>query len=279
MPGGCPEELNLDHPDIVRGMAAAYFAAGSDLVLTNSFGGNVFRLRHYGLADRVSEINLLAVRLARSAAPPDRFVIGSIGPTGEFLEPLGDIGVEALSDAFAEQAAALAAGGADGVLVETMSALDEATVAVRMARANVTGVVMATLTFQPGARGWATSMGVRPERAIKELRDAGADVVGANCGAGVSRMVDLARILRELTDGPLVIHANAGLPEICDGRTVYPETPELVAPHFAEMHRIGINILGGCCGTGPAHIRAIVHALRGSPGDTAMPRDDDTRGR
>jgi len=279
MPGGCPEELNLNHPDVVRGMAAAYFAAGSNMVLTNSFGGNVFRLRHYGLADRVAEINLLAASLARSVAPPDRFVIGSIGPTGEFLEPLGDVSAEALCAAFAEQAAALVAGGADGVLIETMSALDEATLAVRMARENVAGVVMATLTFQPGARGWATSMGVRPERAIKALRDAGADVVGANCGVGASRMVELARILHELTDGPLLIHANAGLPEVRDGSIVYPETPELIAPYFAEMKRIGINILGGCCGTGPAHIRAIVHALRGSPEDTAMPRGEETRGR
>jgi 5-methyltetrahydrofolate--homocysteine methyltransferase len=271
-PGGCPEELNLSRPDVVRGMAAAYFAAGSDMVLTNSFGANVFRLRHYDLADRVAEINRLAAGLARSAAPPGRFVIGSIGPTGEFLEPLGDVGVDAMSGAFAEQAAALAAGGVDGILVETMTALDEAVLAVRMARERTTGVVMATLAFDPGARGWATTMGVTPERAVAALREAGADVVGANCGAaGAGRMVELARILRALTDGPLLIHANAGLPEIHDGNIVYPETPELVAPHFAAMKRIGINILGGCCGTGPAHIRAIAQVLRDGAGDAGTP--------
>ncbi|HXX39418.1 MAG TPA: homocysteine S-methyltransferase family protein [bacterium] len=274
-PGGCPEELNLSHPGVVRGMAAAYFAAGSDMVLTNSFGGNVFRLRHYDLADRAAQINLLAASLARSGAPLGRFVIGSVGPTGELLEPLGDVSAEAVRDAFAEQAVALEAGGVDGILVETMSALDEATLAVRSAREHVTGVVMATMTFHRGVRGWATSMGVTPERAIKALGDAGAEVVGANCGVGAGRMVELARILRDLTDGPLLIHANAGLPEVHDGRIVYPETPEVMAPHFAEMRRIGIDILGGCCGTGPAHIRAIVHAVRGGPGDPATPRGEE----
>lgn len=267
-PGSCPEDLNLSHPDVIRGMAAAYFAAGSDMVLTNSFGGNVFRLRHYDLADRVEDINRLAASHARSATPLDRFVIGSVGPTGEFLDPLGDVSVGAMGDAFAEQVMALAAGGADGILVETMSALDEATLAVRMAREHTAGVVMATMAFAPGARGWVTAMGVTPVLAVKALRDAGADVVGANCGVGVTRMVELARILRDLTDAPLLIHANAGMPVVHDGRIVYRETPELMAPYFSEMQRIGINILGGCCGTGPGHIRAIVNALRGSQGDT-----------
>jgi 5-methyltetrahydrofolate--homocysteine methyltransferase len=264
LPGGCPEELNLSHPDVVKGMAAAYLAAGSDMVLTNSFGANVFRLGHYGLADRVVEINYLAARLARSVTPPDHFVVGSIGPTGEFLEPLGDVSPAAMGDAFAEQAGALVAGGADGILVETMSALDEATLAVRTAREHASGVVMATMAFVPGARGWVTSMGVTPPRAIAALRDAGADVVGANCGTGVAGMVELARLLRDLTDAPLLIHANAGLPVVDDGRIGYSESSEIMVPYFFQMKQLGINVIGGCCGTGPDHIRAIATALRGS---------------
>jgi 5-methyltetrahydrofolate--homocysteine methyltransferase len=206
-------------------------------------------------------LNRLAASLARSVTPPAHFVVGSIGPTGEFLEPLGDVTEEAMSDAFAEQSTALAVGGVDGILVETMSALDEATLAVRMARAHTTGVVMATMAFVPGARGWVTSMGVTPKHAIDALRDAGADIVGANCGVGVVRMVELARVLRALTDAPLLIHANAGLPVLDDWRISYPETPEIMAPHFVEMRQLGINIVGGCCGTGPGHIRAIADAI------------------
>ena len=277
-PGACPEELNLSQPDVIRGMAIAYFDAGSDMVLTNSFGANVFRLGHYELSERVTEINRLAASLARAVTPSGRFVIGSIGPTGEFLEPLGDVSAEAMSEAFAEQAAALAAGGVDGILVETMSALDEAVLAVRMARENSTGVIMATMAFTPGAHGWVTSMGVKPERAIPALRDAGADVVGANCGVGVSRMVELAQVLRTLTDAPLLIHANAGLPEVHDGKTIYRETPEIMIPFFLQMRRIGIDILGGCCGTGPEHIRAIAHALRSDLGDTTPGRGEELKG-
>ncbi|MCL4367986.1 MAG: homocysteine S-methyltransferase family protein [Actinobacteria bacterium] len=261
--GECPEVLNLTAPAVVQGMAAAYFAAGSDLVLTNSFGGNVFRLRHYGYGDRVRELNQRAAVLARSAAPSGHLVIGSIGPTGEFLEPLGDVSSEAMAGAFAEQAQALAAGGVDGILVETMAALDEATLAVQTVRSYTNCPVLATFVFTKGRRGWATTMGVTPERAVNGLLDAGADVVGANCGNGIAPMVELARLLRELTDVPLLIQANAGVPEIREGKVVYPETPEMMAPFFLEMKRIGVSILGGCCGTTPAHIRALCCAVRG----------------
>jgi len=262
-PGECPEALNVTAPQVIGGMAAAYFAAGSDLVLTNSFGGNVFRLRRCGYGDRVEEFNRLAATLARSATPPGRFVVGSIGPTGEFAEPLGDLSVEAMGEAFAEQAQSLVAGGVDGLLVETMTALDEAVLAVRMARDQTNGPVLATMVFTRGRRGWATTMGVTPERAVNALLDAGADVVGANCGNGIVPMVELARLLRALTAAPLLIHANAGIPEYREGSVVYPETPEVMAPLFLDMQRIGINILGGCCGTMPAHIQALHYALRG----------------
>lgn len=273
-PGVCPEALNLTAPDTVRQMHTAYFAAGSDLVLTNSFGGNAFCLRRYGLGDQVREVNRLAAVHARSVAPLGRFVIGSIGPTGELLEPFGNLSAGAMLAAFAEQARALADGGVDGILIETMSALEEATLAVRAVREQTDCLVLATMVFSKGRRGWATTMGVTPEQAVRELMDAGAVVVGANCGNGSGPMVELARVLRGLTDGPLLIHANAGIPEMRGGEVVYPETPEVMLPSFIAMHRIGVNVLGGCCGTTPEHIRALCRALRGD----ALPATEECNG-
>ncbi|MBI2939924.1 MAG: homocysteine S-methyltransferase family protein [Chloroflexi bacterium] len=264
-PGGCPEEFNLTHPEVVREMAAAYFAAGSDMVLTNSFGGNVFRLRHYGYGDRVRELNRLGVAHARSVAPPGRFVVGSIGPTGEFLEPLGDVSVAEMAAVFAEQAEALEEGGADAILVETMISLEEATLAVRVARERTNCVVIATMVFDKGPRGYFTMMGNTPEQAARELLDAGAHVVGSNCGNGIAQMVEIARQLREATDAPLLIHSNAGIPRIREGQLLYPETPEMMAPFFLELEQVGINIIGGCCGTNPDHIRALAHTLNRDP--------------
>ena len=267
-PGGCPEAFNVSHADVVRGMASEYFEAGADMVLTNSFGGSRFMLGKYGLADRVSEFNRLAAEHARSQAPEGCSVIGSVGPTGEFLEPLGELSEAEMLDGFAEQIDALVAGGVDGIVVETMTALEESTLAIRAAReyspqgrAGLT--VMATMTFDIGPRGFFTMMGVTPERAVAELQDAGADVVGANCGNGIEVMVDLARKLRAATDAPLLVHCNAGIPAVQRGEIVYPESPEFMAQGFRTLaDDIGVNIVGGCCGTGPAHIGALAEALR-----------------
>ncbi len=262
-PGGCPEEFNASHPDIVRGMAAAYFAAGSDMVLTNSFGGNVFMLRKYGYGDRVREFNLLAAQHARSAAPPGHYVVGSVGPTGEFLEPLGDVSEADMLDAFVQQTTALEEGGADAVVIETMTSLEEASLAIRAAKENTGLTVMATMVFDKGPRGFFTMMGVSPERAVTGLREAGADVVGTNCGNGIELMLELGRLMRGLTDGYLIVHSNAGIPRIEHGEIVYPETPEWMAERFEVLAQLSINIVGGCCGTGPDHIRALSRALRG----------------
>ena len=256
-PGGCPEELNATRPGLIRQMTREYLEAGSDMVLTASFGGSRFMLEKYGHGGRVTELNRLAAEHARSQAGPDRFVAGSVGPTGEFLEPLGAVGEAEMLDAFVEQITALEEGGADAVVVETMFALDETKLAVRAARENTDLTVIATMTFDKGPRGFFTMMGVTPEEAARELRDAGADVVGANCGNGVDNMLELARLIRAATDGPMLIHSNAGIPAIRQGQIVYPETPEFMAPRFKEMSEMGVNIFGGCCGTTPRHIRAI----------------------
>ena len=268
-PGGCPEAFNVSHVETVRGMARQYFEAGADMVLTNSFGGSRFMLGKYGLADRVSEFNRLAAEHARRQAPEGCYVVGSVGPTGEFLEPLGELSESEMLDGFVEQIDALVAGGVDAVVVETMTALEESALAIRAAREfsakGLAGLtVMATMTFDIGPRGFFTMMGVTPERAVAELQDAGAHIVGANCGNGIEVMVQLARELRDATDAPLLVHCNAGIPAVQRGEIVYPESPEFMARGFRMLvEDVGVNIVGGCCGTGPTHIRALVEAMRG----------------
>ena len=260
-PGGCPEEFNASQPEVVRQMARQYFEAGSDMALTNSFGGSVFMQKKYGYGERVAEFNRLAAEHARSQAPAGRFVVGSIGPTGEFLEPLGPVSESEMYDAFAEQIMALEAGGADAIVVETMTAVEEAALAVRAARENTNLVVMATMVFDKGPRGFFTMMGVTPERAVHSMQEAGAHVVGSNCGNGIDNMVDIARRMRGETDGFLLIHSNAGIPAMRGGQIIYPETPEYMAERFRELADLGVNIVGGCCGTGPEHIRALAAAV------------------
>lgn len=264
---GNPEEWNLSHPEVVQGMAKAYFDAGSDLVLTNTFGGTRLRQSHYGLEDRAAEFNRLAAQHARSQAPDGCFVVGSVGPTGEVLnDPLRDNPLtEARAyDAFAEQITALAEGGVDAVDIETMIDINEAVIAVNAAKENTDLTVMATMFFDKGPRGFFTMMGTPPAEAVSRLREAGADVVGANCGNGIDVMVELARELRAATDGYLLIHSNAGIPVLKGGQILYPETPEYMAERFETLvHEIGVNIVGGCCGTAPDHIRTLVAALRG----------------
>ena len=168
-PGGCPEEFNTSRPEVVREMSRQYFEAGSDMALTNSFGGSVFMQKKYGYGDRVAEFNRLAAEHARSQAPDGCFVVGSVGPTGEFLEPLGPVSETEMYNAFAEQVKALEEGGADAVVMETMTAIEEAALAVRAARENTSMVVMATMVFDRGPRGFFTMMGVTPERAVHAM--------------------------------------------------------------------------------------------------------------
>ncbi len=263
---GDPEEWNASHPEVVQGMAKAYFDAGSQMVLTNTFGGTRLRQSHYGFEDRAAEFNRLGAEHARSQAPDGCFVVGSVGPTGEVLnDPLRDNPLtEAQAyDAFAEQITALADGGVDAVNIETMIDITEATIAVRAAKENTDLTVMSTMFFDKGPRGFFTMMGTPPPEAVSKLHEAGADIVGANCGNGIDVMLELARELRAATNGYLLIHSNAGIPAPIGGEIVYPESPEFMADRFKMMAQdVGVNILGGCCGTTPDHIRALVNAVR-----------------
>ncbi len=261
-PGGCPEELNATQPDLIKQMAADYFQAGARMVLTTSFGGSPFMLKKYGYDGQTAELNRLAAQHARSQAPPGHYAVGSVGPTGELLKPLGEVSETEMLDGFVQQITGLADGGADAVVIETMFALEEATLAIRAAKENTDLAVMATMTFDKGPRGFFTMMGVTPERAAAELREAGADVIGTNCGNGVEAMVEIARQMREADDGHMLVHSNAGIPAIRKGQIVYPETPEFMAPHFVSLADLGVNVVGGCCGTTPGHITALSNALR-----------------
>ena len=260
--GGCPELMNVDQPEVVRGMAREYFAAGSDMVLTNSFGGNRIGLERYGLEERVRELNRLAAEHARSQAPESGYVVGSVGPTGVFMEPAGTVSEDEMYGVFAEQITGLEEGGADAVLVETMISVDEAVVSIRAAKENTSLTVMSTATFNKGPRGFYTLAGETPEDAVDRLGEAGADVVGSNCGNGIDGMVEIAGRMRAATDRFILIHSNAGIPEIIQGRIVYPETAEYMAPRFKKLADLGVNILGGCCGTTPGHIAALAAAVR-----------------
>jgi 5-methyltetrahydrofolate--homocysteine methyltransferase len=263
-PGENPESWCVSHPDAVKDIAQAYLDAGSDIVETNSFGGTCYKLKPYGMADQVTEFNRAAASLAKAAAGPDRLVAASVGPTGHIVEEEGgDVTAEQLYGAFKEQIVALAEGGADAICVETMSSLTEAVQAVRAAKENTSLPVICTFTFEQGVKGFRTMMGLRPDRAAREAATAGADVVGANCGNGIANMIEITKQMRAAVPNvPILIHANAGAPVVEDGKTVFQETPEYMASRVKELIDAGANIVGGCCGTTPAHIGAMAEAAR-----------------
>jgi 5-methyltetrahydrofolate--homocysteine methyltransferase len=260
--GSLPESWNLERPDEVRAVAAGYVEAGSDIVLTNSFGGSRIKLGKAGLAGKVEEINRRAAELSREAAGEKVLVFASIGPTGEFMAPLGTLSETEVVEAFGEQVRALLAGKPDGLVLETMTDLGEIRAALKAARENSDLPVVACMTFDKGAAGYATMMGVKPEAAAEDLSRAGVDAVGANCGTGVENMTEIVALMAPVTELPVWAKANAGLPELVDGQTVFRQTPGDFGAAAPRLVEAGARIVGGCCGTTPDHIRALCAALR-----------------
>jgi 5-methyltetrahydrofolate--homocysteine methyltransferase len=263
LPAGQPPEwFALERPQALEEIARLYVEAGADLVTTDTFGGTSFRLALHGLEAERARVNRQAVEAVRRAVAGRALVSASVGPTGRLLEPYGDTAPGAAADAFAEQIGVLAEAGADVLCVETMSDLTEAVSAVRAARTVAPALpVLATMTFEPNPRGYFTVMGVSVERAVKGLEEAGAEVVGANCGTGVADMVGIARELTRAAHRPVLVQPNAGLPETRGGVVSYGETPQTLASRVPELLDLGVRLVGGCCGTTPEHTRAVRRAV------------------
>jgi methionine synthase I (cobalamin-dependent) len=257
--GSCPDLWNLEQPERVEEVARAYVEAGSQVILTNTFGANRFMLERHGAADRVVAINRAGAEISRRAAGSKAAVFASIGPSGVVLM-MGQVQPEALEEAFTEQAAALADAGADALVIETMSDPAEARLAV--AAAHGTGLpVVACMVFDSGKDHDRTMMGTTPEQAAEVLLEAGADLIGSNCGQGVAGFVPICRRLAAAGGRPVWIKANAGLPQMRDGKTVYTQTPEEFADYVPPLVKAGAGFLGGCCGTSPEFIAAVASRI------------------
>jgi 5-methyltetrahydrofolate--homocysteine methyltransferase len=256
-----PDEWNLSHPDKVAEVAGAYVQAGSQVILTNTFGANRVRLAAHGLGDQVTPINRRGVEISRQAAGQRACVFASIGPTGKMLLA-GETTEDELRAVFEEQARALAQAGADGLVVETMADLEEAKIAVSAAHA--TGLpVVGCMVFDSGKNKDRTMTGVTPEQAVAALTAAGADVVGANCGQGIAGFIPICQRMRAVTSQPLWMKSNAGLPEMENGRVVYRTNPAAFAGYVPQLLSAGASFIGGCCGTSPDYIKAVVQQLGG----------------
>ncbi len=261
--GDPPELWNVDYPERVAEVHRQYLQAGAHILLTNSFGGNRYRLMLHKLENRVHELNLAAAQLLRrvvDGSSQNALVAGDIGPSGQVLEPYGDLSYEQAREGFAEQAAALVAGGVDLLWVETMSDLNEVQAAVEGIRQVSKDIpLVTTMTFDTRGR---TMMGVTPEQAIQKLSSFGAVAAGGNCGNGPEEIIEVVEKMRALApEAILVAKANAGIPELVGGKAVYRATPEMMAEYALAAYQAGARVIGACCGSTPAHVQAIADAL------------------
>jgi 5-methyltetrahydrofolate--homocysteine methyltransferase len=263
-PEDCPEQWNITHADDVRAVAAAYAQAGSDLVLTNTFGGSRPKLDKAGLGEHVAEFNAAGANLSLEGAGEKALVAASIGPTGEFLQPLGELSESQMEDVYREQIEPIFSAGVNIVCIETQSAIEEVACAVRAARSlNDAAEVITTFAFDLTPKGPRTMMGADPQKIVEQLTPLGVDVFGSNCGNGIEGMIEVAGVFASLIDKPILIHANAGLPELINGQTVFRQSPEDFSARTAELVAAGAKIIGGCCGTTPEHIVAMRQVVDG----------------
>jgi methionine synthase I (cobalamin-dependent) len=253
--GAHPDLWNLTQPEKVLEVATAYVKAGSDVILTNTFGSNRFILEKHNAVEQLAELNRAGVRISMQAADGKAKVFASVGPTGVILI-MGTVQPDDLYEAFLQQVRAIAEEKPDGIVVETMSDVNEAVLAVKAAK--TTGLpVAACMVFDSGKNKDRTMMGTTPEQAVEQLSAAGADIIGSNCGQGINGFIPICQRMRAVTDKPLWMKANAGLPEMLDGKAVYSQTPENFAEKVKELVAVGANYVGGCCGTSPEFIAAV----------------------
>jgi len=261
--GGAPELWNVENPTAIEEVLEEYAAAGANLITTNTFGGTRGRLQMHGLEDRLFELNKAGAEIARKVADrhPGCFVMGDVGPSGELMEPMGTMTIDEAKDLFADQIKALVAGGVDAILIETMSDLQEVEAAVKAAKEIAPNLpIIVTFSFDTNLR---TMMGVKPAVAVKTLAAEGVRIIGANCGRGVDEMRVIAKELTEARpEGVFIItQSNAGLPKLVGGDFIYDGTPEEMAKYAQDMKNLGVNVIGSCCGSSPAHTKAMSAAI------------------
>jgi len=262
LPGECSEFWNVNYPDTMRNIARIYFDSGSDAVLTNTFGANKFRLKKNGLEVSVYDLNKAGAQNARSVCPKGKFVIGNIGPLGEFLQPYGNLSEKNATCAYAEQVKGLIDGGVDGFSLETFADLNEMKRAIRAIKDNTELPYLCSMTFNEKPRGYFTENGVTIQKAVETLDREGAFAVGTNCGNGILNMIEIARQIRICScDVRIIIQPNAGKPKSVSGIPVYDETPEFFAKHLPMLLSYDPSIIGGCCGTTPQHIKVMREVL------------------
>lgn len=261
--GGMPSEAwVLERPEQISAVHQAYVGAGAEVITTCTFGASGIKLAKAGLSARADDINRQAARLARSAAGGDRFVAGNMGPLGQLLQPHGELSRSAAVDSFTQQASVLAQNGVDLFLAQTFFDLEESLAAIEGIRQVSAKPILATLTFQEIPKGFATLMGNRVADSMRAILDAGAAAAGANCSLGSDRMLGLAAEIRLRISAPVVIQPNAGAPLIQAGKTVYTETMESYVENLCRIRELGVEIVGGCCGSTPEHIHRLVQKTR-----------------
>jgi len=258
-PGICREELNVTQPDCVKQVVERYIQAGAQIVLTNTCGANKWMLEPYGLSNKTIELNHAGAQISKKAAANQACVFGTIGTSGKIVL-MNEVGEDELADAFSQQARALTDGGADALLVTKMTEMAEAVAAIKAAKA--TGLLVAgTMTFDSGPDRTHTAMGVAIQDAVEKMVEAGADIVGCECGVGIEDYAKIVEIIHRVTDKPIWVKADAGLPEIDGGKIVYPLKPQEYADQAKKLVEAGANIIGGCCGTSPDFVRALCQTL------------------